>query len=361
MIRKEQGFSLLEVMVSVALFGLVGFAAYSLYEYSKNQTNKSTDEIMDSIARLGASSIIQKDLSTSDLSFNFVNVTDDSGFSFFTLAKNQYCRHDKCARELTLQLPEDKDTSKAIYFVTKKTNLNEVQKLAVHPRSVFNGTMYSGINWKYDSDAYSISREKFPLTIWEANRLMVLSSETEFYDCGLSSKLNNSTSCQIECAVSGMCDFSVKRPYRFIGVVEPRPSIDLQDIKVLEAPNLFIKNFNVCRPNKNGGCATNISTNLSSSKNFYEKLPYVPGSDDRTSLYNVELVKYHLERANSDTHLVRTVGQLQGNQITFGNPIKIMSGIKAIIFSRVNVSNPVIEYKFNMYRKNQKLNKEVRQ
>lgn len=361
MIRKEQGFSLLEITVSVALFGLVGFAAYSLYEYSKKQTNKSTDEIMDSIARLGASSIIQRDLSTSDLSFNFINIPDNNGLSFFTLAKNQYCRHAKCARELTLQLPEDKNISRPIYFITKKTNLNEVQKVAIHPRSVFDGTIYAGINWRYNSDSYSISRDKFPLTIWEPNRLIVLSSETEFYDCGLSSQLNNSKSCQIECSESGMCDFSIKRPYRFIGVVQPHPSIDLQDIQVPESSNLFIKSFNVCRPDKNGGCATNIQTNLNTPKNFYEKLPYVPGSDDRTSLYNVELVKYHLERVNSDTHLVRTVGQHKGNQITFGNPIKIMSGIKAIVFSRVNVSNPVIEYKFNMYRKNQKLNKEVRQ
>lgn len=343
---KQKGFSLVEMMIAVSLAAILGIGGYSLYIYSKKNTDRISEDIHTAITRLGASSILKKDLSAAELSFNFLNITDDNGLPFFTLAKNQYCKHDECSRELTLSASEENKTSKPIYFILRKSYLNETQKLTVHPKSVFNGKNYAGINWQYDSAMYSLSRKHFPLTSWEEGRMMLVSSENDFYDCNLSSKSNKSSTCLIECNNPGKCDFSIKRPFRFLGVVAPTPSQDLTDLTIENSNSLLLRDYNVCRPNKDNGCANHIQANVTSSKTLYEKLPYIPGADDRTSIYHVNVVKYYLEYSDDKVHLYRSLGEVEGGRVKFGKGIKIMTGLKSIVFSRANVSNPSIEYRF---------------
>jgi len=344
----QQGFTLVEMIIAMGLATILGVSGYSLYLYSKKNTNRISDDIQTTITRLGASSILKRDLSAAELSFNYINVLDDKGLPFFTHAKNQYCRHDECSRELTLALSPEEKRSKAIYFIIRKSLLNETQKLTIHPKSVFNGKNYEGINWRHDSPTHSLSREHFPLTSWEENRVMLVSSENDFYDCNLSSKSNSSSQCRLECGVSGQCDFTIKRPYRFLGVVNGKPSRDLSEVVVDNSNNLLLRNYNVCRPSKNNSCASYIPVTINSSKNLYEKLPYIPGIDDRTSIYYVDVVKYYLEKSDNtnNVNLMRALGSYEGGRIKFDHAVNIMSGINAMVFSRVNISNPVIEYKF---------------
>lgn len=350
MINKQQGFSLVEVMVATALAAVLGVSGYSLYEYAKKSTDRVSDGIQMSIARLGASSILKRDLSSAELSFNYININDDKGNAFFTHAKHQYCRHKDCSRELTLEIKGSDTVSKPIYFIIRKSLINETQKLSVHPRSVFNGHLYAGINWRHNEPTYSLSRDHFPITSWEEKRLMMVASENDFFDCNLSSKSSNASTCIIDCASSGQCDYSIKRPFKFLGMVANKPSIDMNEVRVDSSSNLLLRNYDICRPNKVNSCASKIPANLTTTKEFYEKLPYTPGADERTNLYYVEIVKYYLVKSDPPSKegvsLVRALGSYSSGNVKFEHPVKIMSGLTAVKFSRVNVSNPVIEYQF---------------
>lgn len=344
MFSKQEGLSLVEMMIAVALASVLGMTGYSLYQFSKKNSDRMMDDIQTTITRLGASAVIKRDLSAADLSFNFLNILDDKKLPFFTLSKNQYCKHNKCSREITLSLSANEDISKPVYFIVRKSLLNEVQKLTVHPKAVFDGTVYGGINWQFNSPMYSLSQNHFPQTSWIADRLMLVSSENDFFDCNISSMSNKSSICQLEC--SGTCDFTIKRPYRFLGVVAPEPSKDLNAIIIDNKDDLLLKNYDVCRPNKTNGCASHIKANVTTTRNLYENLPYTPGADDRTSIYHVEVVKYYLQRENKTTHLMRALGSYKSGRVKFDHAVKIMTGLEAVIFNRVNISNPSIEYRF---------------
>lgn len=347
MISNQRGYSLVEMMIALALATVLGLSGYSLYEYSKKNTDRISDNIQVAITRLGASSILKRDLSAAELSFNYINILDDKNLPFFTHAKDQYCKHNACSRNITLKIKKGEKISRPIYFIIRKSLINEAQKLTVNPRSVFNGSNYAGINWQHNSDIHSISRKHFPLTSWEPKRLMVVRSENDFFDCNLSSKSNTSTMCRIECPTSGTCDFTIKRPYQFLGVVQDEPAIDMREVSVDNSAKLFLKDYNICRPSKTDKCASYIPVVINNTRNLYEKLPYIPGADDRTSIYNVEIVKYYLEESdNNNVNLMRALGSYEGGRVTFKHSIKIMTGLSSVIFSRVNISNPVIEYKF---------------
>jgi hypothetical protein len=80
-------------------------------------------------------------------------------------------------------------------------------------------------------------------------------------------------------------------------------------------------------------------------------MPYIPGSDNLASITPVELVRYHLERPNPgspDNHifLARSAATIDGGELSFERAHVLMTGIQSIVFTRKNVSNPTIEYKF---------------
>lgn len=359
MIKNNRGFSLLEIVIALALTGFLGMVGFNLYQFSTKETAVISEDIMVTIARFGASRILTRDLSGAEPSFNYINIDDDSGLPFFTLAKNEYCRQEKCSRKLTLELKEGQKKSNSIYFIVKKSVGKETQKLSISPRHVFKtNNTFGGINWRHNSDEYSISKSKVPDSPWEPNRIVMLSSEIEFFDCNSSVlKMNHTGPCQISCSISGSCNYAVKRPLKMLGVVAPDPSADMNYVAIEGNPNLLATKYNICRPDKNLNCIGKIDilSGVHSTKTFYEKLPYIPGTDPRTVISPVEIVEYYLERPSheSDDHLIelkRTTASFNGSSLKFGKSLTLMSGIKSIVFTRSNVSAPVIEYKLRKVR-----------
>lgn len=359
MINNNRGFSLLEIMIAVGLSGFLATVGFNLYQFATKETNILSEDIMVTIARFGASRILTRDLTGADPSFNYINLNDDDGLPFFTLAKNEYCRHEKCSRELTLEIKEGQTKSKSIYLIVKKSIGKESQKLSIAPRHTFKpDKSFGGINWQYASDEYSISKSKAPESPWVENRIVMLSSEIELFDCNTTIlNMNNTGPCQVSCSISGTCEYAVKRPFKMLGVVDKDPSADMVYKPIKGNPNLLATRYNICRPDKDLNCAgkIDISEGILSTKTFYEKLPYIPGTDPRTLISPVEIVEYYLERATDKTsdnliELKRTTASLNGSSLEFGKPLTLMSGIKTVVFSRSNISTPVIEYRLRKVR-----------
>lgn len=359
MIKNSRGFSLLEMMIAIALSGFLATVGYNLYQFATKETAVLSEDIMVTIARFGASRILTRDLSGAEPSFNYINLDDDNGLPFFTLAKNEYCRQEKCSRQLTLELKTGQTKSRSIYFIVKKSIGKETQRLSISPRHVFKpDKSFGGINWQHGSDEYSISKSKVPESPWEPNRIVMLSSEIEFFDCNTTVlKMNNPGACSISCSVSGTCNYAVKRPLKMLGVVDRAPSADMIFHPIKGDASLLATKYNICRPDKDLNCIgkIDISEGIHSTKTFYENLPYIPGTDPRTIVSPVEIVEYYLERPTPQSHdhlieLKRTTASLNGSSLQFGKSLTLMSGIKSVVFNRTNVSAPVIEYKLRKVR-----------
>lgn len=357
--NNNRGFSLLEVVIAVGLTGFLATVGYNLYQFATKETAVLSEDIMVTMARFGASRVLTRDLSGAEPSFNYVNVNDDDGLPFFTLAKNEYCRQEKCERKLTLELKTGQTRSKSIYFIVKKSVGKEIQRLSVHPRSVFKpDKSYGGPNWQYSSTQYSISKSNLPESPWIEKRLMMLTSEVEFFDCNTSIlKTNFTGTCRITCPTSGTCEYAVKRPFKMLGVVDKSPSADMTYYPIDNNESLLQTKYRICRPDQEFKCIgeVDLTGGIKSTKTFYEKLPYIPGTDDRTVLSPVEIVEYYLEKPSKEAQdhqilLKRARASFSDGAIKFDAPLTLMSGIQAVVFSRANISNPVIEYKLRKVR-----------
>lgn len=356
---------MVEMMVSLGLAGLLAIVGVNLYEFSQKETKVLSEDIINTIARFGASKVLTYDLLSGEPSFNYVNLADDNNLPFFILAKNEFCRGTKCARKMTLEIQPGATKSKSFYIIVKKPQGKESLKFSIDPNSVFGpDKQYAGINWLKADVNYSLTKSADrPDSPWQKNRLLMLSSELEFYDCNTPVNSMTATGCTIACTNPGKCDYVAKRQYKMLGGVNA-DELDMTYFPIEGAPaNLLKTAYDICRPDKDYNCQgrINIMDGLTSSRTFYERLPYIPGNDNRSNLAPVEIVQYWLERPNptSPDHLInlmRTRAILVGGQIKWQKSIILMSGLQSLIFSRVNISNPIIEYKMRKVRLKKSLN-----
>lgn len=364
--KKQNGFSMIEMMVSLGLAGIATMIVYNIYEFSQKETRILSEDIINTIARFGASRVLTYDLLSAEPSFNYVNMADDNERPFFALAKNEFCRSEKCKRKLTLEITRGQTKSKSFYIIVKRPQGKESLKFSIEPDSVYGADkQYSAINWRKTDVNFSISKSSDrPDSPWQKERLLMLTSEMDFYDCNAPVMSMSGGSCMITCPDPGKCNFVTKRPFRMLGAVNA-DELDMSFYKIEGAPSNILKtSYDICRPDKNNNCLGRIdlTSGLTSTRLFYEKLPYIPGNDNRTSLAPVEVVKYWLERPNAQSgdhmiQLMRSKATFVGGKIEFQKPIILMNGLQSIVFSRVNISNPIIEYKLKKVRMKKSLNK----
>jgi hypothetical protein len=92
---------------------------------------------------------------------------------------------------------------------------------------------------------------------------------------------------------------------------------------------------------------------------LFENLPYLPGTDNLSSLTPVELVRYHLERPSPnspDTKIVlmRSTATIVGSELSFESAHILMTGVQSIVFTRKNISAATVEYKLTKSLMNQR-------
>lgn len=352
---RESGISMMELTVAMALMAFVGYAAFNYSDHMRKESSFMTEDLQNMISHFGASKVMTKDITGADGTFNFINLADDNGLPFFILARNELCKNDKCSRHFTLEIPEGQIKSKPFYLLVKKPIGPESLKFTIEPTFVYgNNNRYAAMNWRVDNENESISKANRPESPWQKNRLLLVESEMDFYDClTRTESMNPDNSCPLTCNPAGSCNYVVKRPLHFLGVVN-KDERDLSYVHVQETPNLLRTRYKLCRPGVSGNCRglIDLSSGVHSPQTYYEKLPYIPGGDNRTSITPVELIRYHLERKTPTSldhtiQLKRTPATIVGNRLEFQNSLILMSGIKALEFTRVSISNPTIEYKMH--------------
>ena len=349
----EQGLSLVELLMSVSMLGILGFATLNLYQFSQKESMVASENIQALISRFGASKVILNDISDAEASFNLINLKDDDNLPFFTLPTNELCTKN-CTRKLTLRIPPGEKKSQSIYFILRRGQQNEMLKFTIDPRAAFSGSNYRGIN-RYPNSDSSIAKRRRAHSPWDKNRLILLTSELSFYDCKNTTR--NSTNCNFTCRnnLDDSCSYIAKRPMRFIGTVTDDDK-DLTDVSVPDG-SFFDKSFHLCVPNKDSVCEplTKDPVEIKSPQDLFENLPIIPGMDNRTHISPIQIIAYSIRRdnINSPEHtqqLIRTRVIHSEGKLVLGQPRVLMTGISEAEFRRENISIPIIEYRLKKVR-----------
>ncbi len=347
--NNQNGFTIVEMLITAGLTGALALASYGLYNYNRRETNRLGEDVQATISKYGGGKVLNLDLMSAEPSFNYLNIKDDNGRPFFVLAPNELCS-DRCDRTVTLKVNPASGKSKSIFFMVRKGYRDEMLKFEIIPERAFDSAAtYRGINKDFADSSLSISKSNLgPASPWEANRVLLLTSAMSFYDCRNS--VLGGSACNITCTPPGSCDFVGKRPLRFLGKVTSNES-DLQEISVRGQGDLFNRDYKICRPDASMLCSSTIDIgNIRSAETFMKNLPYLPGMDNRAYLSPVEIIEYYLKKptfASPDhqTQLIRTRFKLSGSELVADVTTPIVTGVQEIIFKRRNISNPLIEYR----------------
>lgn len=359
--KNNDGFSMVELVIGLAIMSIIGIGVLNLTEFANKNINEQKDDIENKILRLGTEKTIQADLVNSLPGFNLLNLYDDAGNWFYAFDPTFECQAEGCKRELTISLNVGETiSSKMFYAIVAKGHAGEKLFFNIDPETVFdaNTKNYKFVNGKINEPGLDISKSiDKPYSPWEKDRILLLTSNIFIYDCFNGVK-TPTTSCNFTCYGGANCNKSIKRQFKFLGVVN-NSFEELENKVIFGANSILKKEFKVCRRNESGGCASSYSVGpdgLSSAKKFYEKLPFLPGHDNGTFFQPIELVRYYLERpagleGSKFTRLVRESAIYRGGLIRFEKKFNIFVGIQSIVFTRKNVSNPTITFKINPYNK----------
>lgn len=348
----QRGLSLIEIIIGLGLLTFLGLIVTNLSKHVDRRNKIEAEDIQNLISKLGASKVITRDLMGASPSFNYLNLPDDLdkiARPFYVLAKNEYCQESSvstCKRQYTLSIPKGAKISKYFYIISTRALPDESSKLSISAEGVFSLTTrrYSAINRDSTIPAQSISKSSSRAeSPWTKSRLMMLTSNNDFYDCfNKTHTMGETDDCPINCSSPGACNYVAKREFKMLGIVNDSET----ELNFSKNRNLMKYKYKMCSLKKDLTCLTS-RYDILSSKIFFERLPFMPGHDNGAYLAPVELVRYHIERSTPTSPeyknvLMRSVATKSGS---FESPRILMSGIQSLLFTRNNVSEPTIEYK----------------
>ncbi|UOF01446.1 pilus assembly FimT family protein [Bdellovibrio reynosensis] len=101
--RNQKGFTLAEMVVGIALMGIMGMVAASFFVFTAKTKNEITNDIEDSVDNIIAERMLLKDLKNSEPSFNNLLTLDDHGNRFFDYVSDRTDKNvDNSERVFTL-------------------------------------------------------------------------------------------------------------------------------------------------------------------------------------------------------------------------------------------------------------------
>lgn len=311
--RNQKGFTLAEMIVGVALMGILGMVAASFFFFTAKTKNEITNEIEEKVDNIIAERMLLKDLKLSEPSFNNLLVRDDKGNRFFDFITDMTeSGLDTGERTLTLEFGRRNDLT----FIINKERLSE--SLMYAPASA------------YDIGAPS-PNPNIPsqLTFRSLNKGQVVErSKRAFWQTGSTLMLDSPAAVRAMTATGP--DYS--RPARspiFVGVVTSLGESRLTPLSYV-IPN-FLDTTHPMYPNES----------VVSEDAFFRDIPPMGGAAPLVRLKAVSVVKYYLEKdKEGKVNLLRSVHTGQ----TFPQGQLFAADISKVVFRRNDAHDALIYY-----------------
>lgn len=313
MMRNQKGFTLAEMVVGVALMGILGMVAASFFFFTAKTKNEITNEIEEKVDNIIAERMLLKDLKLSEPSFNNLVVVDDRGHRFFDFITDiTESGLNTGERLLTLEFGR---RNEFVFLITRE---RVSESLMYSPAAAYDiGAPSGNPNVASDLSFRSLNKDK-----------LVELSKPAFWQIGSILMLDSPAAVRAMTATGP--DYS--RPARspiFVGVVTTLGQSRLTPLSY-SIPN-FLDTSHPMYP----------SETIISEDAFFRDIPPMGGAAPLVRLKSVSVVKYYLEKdKEGKVNLLRSIYTGQ----TFPQGQLFAADIKKVQFKRNDAHDALIYY-----------------
>lgn len=310
--KNQNGFTLAELVVGIALLGILGMVSAAFFLFTAKTKNQITNEIEDKVDNIIAERMILRDLKYSEPSFNNVLVRDDLGYPFFDFV------YDRTMSSM--------NTGKRTY--TLDINGKREFTFMITNERLGATIMYT------PSLAYTIGNPPTnphiasDLTFVSLNRNNEITKvNPRFWNPGVMLMLD--TPAMVRQMTTAGPDYS--RPARspiFVGIVTSGGESRLTPLAL---PN-FINRNHPLYPNET----------VNSEDGFLRELPPLGGAAAIVRLKAVSVVKYYLDKDSVGNHFNLYRATFDGQKFSTGQ--LFAAKVQKVVFSRNSVHDGVIYY-----------------
>ncbi|WII72310.1 prepilin-type N-terminal cleavage/methylation domain-containing protein [Bdellovibrio sp. 22V] len=309
----QKGFSLAEMVVGVALLGIMGMVAASFFVFTAKQKEEITNEIEDKVDNIIAERMLLKDLKNSEPSFNNLVVTDDYGRPFFDYVSDVTdISVDQAERKLTLQLGR---RNELIFLVSaEKLPTLMYTPATAYDMSNVNGNPFKAADLTFRSlnknnEVYKASNG----ALWGVGTILMLDSPA---------------------AVREMTPLgpNYNRPARspiFVGVVTAAGESRLNPVML---PN-FLNRTHPMYPNET----------IKDEDSFLRDIPPMGGAAPLVRLKAVRIIKYYLAKESKGNKINLWRSSFNGRDFDQGQ--LFAADVTGVEFSRKDAHDSLIYYK----------------
>ena len=310
--KNQQGFTLAEMIVGVALMGIMGMVAASFFYFTTKTKTEITNEIEDKVDNIIAERMFLKDLRSSEPSFNNVITPGDNGLPFFDFVMDAAeIPNSKTERVLTLEYGR---RNEFIFLISN----DKIGTMMYTPTIAYKiGPPPPNPNQEGSLQFVSLNRnrevERSRQGLWNPGAVLMLDSPAAIR----------------QMTTSGP-NYSVPaRSPIFVGVV---PALGETRLTPLNFPNL-INRTNPMYPNET----------ITDEDKFLRDIPPMGGAAPLVRLKAIHIIKYYLDKdkGTGKVNLYRsmfTAGAFTPGQVFAAN-------VTRVVFSRNDATDSLIYYK----------------
>lgn len=307
----NKGYTLIEIMIGVAILGTVGLAVSSFLIFAQKNSKAIQDDLSVATDVLIFERVLMEDLKASASSFNNLKLLDDRGLGFFDYITDVEDLTDKNARKLTL-IP---DKNEFVLIVEAEDSMSMIYS----PAMAYNvGVQPTNMNQSATLQFVSLNKDDIVKKttdgtgdLWKEGNLLMLDSPASFRKI-----------------IGTGLDYSVPaRSPIFIGKISKTGPSVLTKITGISAVDFSHPLY----PNET----------VASEDYFLRNIPAVGGGNPLVRLKQVRIAKYYL-KTDQDKKVGVYRAEFDGSKFSEGRLLAL--GIKSFSLSRVSATKSVIDY-----------------
>lgn len=321
----QNGFTLVELAVSIGLMGLFLFAGAQLYQNFSGSAKRMSDDLENYIDDDLGKRVILRDLKGIDPSFGAILLRDDHQRNFFDFVPDQpdYVSDASASRSLTLKV----GGTSQISFLTLTLPDNDAPLLVYDPAMAYTvGTIPADPNQAATLAFKSVNQNSY-----------ISDQRPEFWEDG--QLLMFDTPALLRPVEHGRVNYTIPpRSPLYVGRVKTGGAGSLVNVSTVD------EILDTRLPNDPG------NRRISSADDFFRWLPPMGGGQPLVRLRPVTLVRYRLEKipqkADGEDKGAILLKETLLPQGGFSRPFQLATGISAVKFERRSVGDKAVYYNF---------------